>query len=89
MKGKYLKKRSWERQSFYKLDNGYIVVIEYNQHYGDMVSSVRSGKNSNKVLWHCSNGSKNKPNWLLSWEKPISKGHWQTLTRPCFDKVFD
>lgn len=83
MKGKYLKEESWEKQSFYALDNGFIVVVEYSA-LTPMVSSVRK---DGEIIFHCSDGMDKAPEWIKSWEQPISKGHWQTIIVPMFEMI--
>ncbi len=53
MKAK-INSRSWEKQSIFNLENGWVATVEYNPCYGEFVSRLDS---PNGKMWHCSNGS--------------------------------
>lgn len=86
LNGKHNKEESWEKQNVYDLDNGYRVTVEYNQHYGDMVSRIDAPDET--YYWHCSNGKDGLPEFAREWIKPVAPGHWMTLVRPLFNKVY-
>ena len=81
MKGTLEKSRSWEKQSFYMLENGLTVVIECNPTYGEMVTSVIDADN---ILWHCSRGTP-PPSFMADW---VEKVLFYNLVRPKFEKVY-
>ena len=85
MQGKYLKDRSWEKQSFYKLDNGFIVRIEFNQFYGDMVAAVLE---DDEIIWHCSDSHKTAPLWIRNWTRVIHKKSNTKSIKPLFERIY-
>ena len=85
MNGLYLKDRSWEKQSYYKLENGYTARIE-DSYYGPIVAAIES---DNSIIYHCSNGVDSAPDWVKDWIKPITQGHWQKTIRPCFTMIYN
>jgi len=38
--GRLVEKESWEKQQIFKLSNGFKITVEYNIHYGDMVTRM-------------------------------------------------
>lgn len=84
MNGIYLKDKSWEKQSYYKLDNGYTVRLE-DSFYGNMVAAIEL---NDDIIYHCSNGLDSAPDWIKDWIEPISEGHWQKLIRPRFTMIY-
>jgi hypothetical protein len=86
MNGIYLKDKSWEKQSYYKLDNGYTVRVEYNSCYGGVVAAIEL---NDEIIYHCSNGLKTAPTWIKEWIEPIAENHWQKLIRPRFTMIYN
>ncbi len=103
MKGKRLAK-SWERQQFFRLDNGWEATVEWNQCYGEFVKALKSPDGK---VWQASNGKPSNglgaehynkifitkkyvdlPDFATSWEKTISENSSQTLVRPEFERMY-
>lgn len=103
MKGKRLAK-SWEKQTFFLLDNGWEATVEWNQCYGEFVKALESPDGKR---WQASNGKPsdglgaeyynkvfNKthfidlPDFASSWERPVSENSRQTLVRPEFERIY-
>lgn len=85
LKGKRLPK-SWEKQQYFLLENGYTVCVEWNQAYGEFVKSITK----NDAKWLASNGLATLPQemqWALAWVKPIAPGHWQTIMQPQIERT--
>ena len=85
MNGKYLKKQSCDRTQYYELDNGFVVKIEWNLVYGDMVAAVLK---NNAIIYHCSNGIDTAPEWIKKWYTPVVPGHWQKIIKPLFNHIY-
>jgi hypothetical protein len=96
MKGTYNYRKSWEKQSVYSLDNGWIATVEWS-HYGEMVSRLDSPKGEvvsfkncpeGKPYWHCSDGLDDLPEFARPWLETVVQSAGTQLVRPRFEKVF-
>jgi hypothetical protein len=70
MNGTYMPYESWEKQSVWKLDNGWIATTGYSVHYGEFVQrfDIPTGKHTNgKTYWHCSDGIEHLPDFAKPW----------------------
>lgn len=88
MTGKFIRGKSWEKQKFFKLDNGYVVRVE-NSYYGDIVAAIHTDEG--EILYHVSRGHDAIPEkltWLREWIHPIAEGHWDTIIRPDFTAIY-
>jgi hypothetical protein len=88
MNGKFLKDMSWEKQRYFLLDNGFIVRLEYNPCYDWLVAAIHD-KDNKQVIYHVSSGHEAAPEWLQEWEEPVTPGHWMTVYRPKFEKIWE
>ena len=79
MDATYNRDKSWEKQSFYDLDNGYEIAVE-SSFYGCHLTTIND-KNGN-LIWHCSSGLNSLPAWAHSWITPIAPGHWDKIVCP-------
>lgn len=82
MKAKHDNRQSWEKQQYWKLDNGWTAIVEFSPHYGDYITQLYN----KDVKWQACNGLKDLPDFAKDWVTPISPGHWQTLVRTNFEK---
>ena len=85
MTGKYLSNRSWEKQQLYRLDNGMVVTVEWNQCYGEFVKRIDDPEG----YWCASSGTDAMPerfHFLLDWQEVVVKSCDQKLIRPKFEK---
>lgn len=85
MKGKRLANRSWEKQTYFKLENGFTVCVEWNQAYGNLVTHIEG----NGEVWHGCNGIESLPEcmqWAMEWWKPVAPGHWQMIMQPTIEQ---
>ena len=81
---------SWEKQAVYDLDNGFTVTVEYNSHYGDMVTRIDTAREKNypdTMVWHCSNGLDSLPEWAEPWIEVVNPTANIRLVRPEFQKI--
>ena len=88
MKGTYIKDRSWEKQRYYRLDNGCVICTESMWDGRDHVKSIESGSD----VWYACNGIETLPKsfeWALEWVRPIAEGHWQKVMFPSFECVWE
>ena len=85
MKGTYNYRESWEKQSVYSLDNGWVATVEWS-HYGEMVSRLDSS--DGKLYWHCSDGLDDLPEFARPWLETVVQSAGTQLVRPRFEKVF-
>ena len=93
MKGKYNTRQSWEKQSVYKLDNGWTATLEYNMSYGEFISRLDAPKGhllgNGKPYWHCSDGLAHLPDFAQGWREVVVKTAGDELVRAGFTKRFD
>jgi len=93
MQGRFNRDESWEKQSVFLLDNGWMVTVE-NSYYGEIVARLdKDGK-----YWHCSNGIENTggisvntvplPEFARSWVNGGDHCSSKNLVRPNFEKVY-
>jgi hypothetical protein len=94
--GKFDKRQSWEKQSVYKLDNGWTATLEYS-HYGEMVSRLDSPKGEivsyknapqGKAYWHCSDGHTDLPDFARPWIKIVVPSAGTEIVCPGFEKDY-
>lgn len=92
MVGIFNARRSWEKQSVYELDNGWVATLEYSTHYGEMVSRLDAPKghllDNGKPYWHCSDGLAHLPDFAQGWREVVVKSAGTELVRPGFEKKF-
>ena len=86
MKATRDKNNSWEGSEWWNLDNGFTAVVEYG-HCGEYVTKLFPKGSGVRDGWRASSGDA-PPDWAKSWIQPTSPGHWQTVMRPCFEKVW-
>ena len=87
MKGTFIKERSWEKQRYYRLDNGFTICTESMHDGRERVAKIEHCSG----VWYACNGIYTLPKsfkWALAWVKPISEGHWQKVMFPDFECVW-
>jgi hypothetical protein len=70
--------QSWEKQTFWKLNNGMTVIEEYNQCYGPFIKGIEDKDGA----WHACDGRhtmEERFKFILEWDDG-------TLIRPNFQK---
>lgn len=80
MKAKYDKERSWEKQSFFDLENDCSIRVEYNPFYGPLVTAIADFEGE----WFACNGLESLPErfaFARAWIEPITPGHWQRVMK--------
>lgn len=88
MKGTFIKERSWEKQRYFRLDNGFTICTESMHDGRERVARIEHGSE----VWCACNGRETLPKsfeWALAWVKPIAEGHWQTVMFPDFECVWE
>jgi hypothetical protein len=75
---------SWGKQDYWKLNNGFTVIVEYSPHYGEYISQIFNSK----IRYCACDGIEKFPDWARAWIEPIAPGHWQTIMKPKFLKLW-
>jgi hypothetical protein len=81
MTGRIIKRECWEKQHFFRLENGVKVCIEWNQHYGEFIKRL----DDKDGYWVASNGLQTLPerfHFVLEWKDE------HNLIRPNFERVY-
>lgn len=79
------RKQSWEKQTFWKLENGWTAIVNFGV-YGENISQLID--NTTGFRWQACNGREDLPEFARAWVTPIAEGHWQTLVRPIFERHY-
>ncbi len=86
MKAKYNKRKSWEKQAVWNLDNGVQATVSFG-HYGEMVCRL----DDKEGYWHCSSGIHTLPDrfaFVLPWQECVVQSAQQFIIRPMFEKEY-
>lgn len=85
-------RQSWEKQSVWKLENGWIATVEYNTIYGGMISRLEAPNGellaTGKAYWHCSDGLSTLPDFARLWVETVVQSSNTQLVRPRFDRGY-
>lgn len=88
MKAKFNKRKSWEKQSYFKTKDGVEFCVEWSQHYGEYITSIEDKDGR----WVACNGAETLPERFkkfLQWEEVVVKSCDSRLIRPKFEKVYE
>jgi hypothetical protein len=86
MNGKRNNRLSWEKQTYFDLDNGVRVCVEYG-FYGEFIKSAEDKEG----VWYANKGQDTLPErfkFLLEWNEVVVKSCNDKLIRPKFEKIF-
>ena len=79
--------RSWSKQSYYNLSNGYTVVIENLPALGKFVVIIVDDRSENTKYcgnWYHGDDIDSLPDFAKDWAKPFRQGY---IVRPDFEVV--